>query len=90
MVARSRRVVAWAALVVGVVAAATMLLFAAYHVWAGGGPPTTPARRQEHMMWEFVWLAAALASLIAGCIAFTRLRREQGAAPRRACEARDG
>lgn len=86
----ARRFAAWTALTLGVVAAVPLFLFAAYHVWAGGGPPTTPERRQAHMLWEFVFLAGALAAPIAGWIAFRRLRRNTGDVARRAHEDRDG
>lgn len=78
MGSRARRFAAWTVLTLGVVAVAPMLACAVYHAWAGGGPPTTPERRQVHMSWEFACLAGAVASPIAGWIAFRRLRRETG------------
>ena len=90
MGSRARSFAAWTALTLGVVAAVPLFLFAAYHVWAGGGPPTTPERRQAHMMWEFVYLAGALAAPIAGWIAFRRLRHNTGNVAHRAHEDRNG
>lgn len=90
MVSCARRFAAWTALTLGVAAAVPLFLFAAYHVWAGGGPPTTPERRQAHMLWEFVFLAGALAAPIVGWIAFRRLRRNTGDVAHRAHEDRDG
>lgn len=93
MASRARRFAAWTALTLGVAAAVPLSLFAAYHVWAGGGPPTTPERRQAHMLWEFVYLAGALAAPIAGWIAFRRLRRntrDNGEVAHGAREDRDG
>ena len=90
MGSRARSFAAWTALTLGVVAAVPLFLFAAYHVWAGVGPPTTPERRQAHMMWEFVYLAGALAAPIAGWIAFRRLRHNTGNVAHRAHEDRNG
>jgi hypothetical protein len=90
MVSRARSFAAWTALMLGLAAAAPLFLFAAYHVWAGGGPPTTPERRQAHMMWEFAYLAGALAAPIAGWIAFRRLRCNTGNVAHRAHEDRNG
>ena len=78
MGSRARRFAAWTALTLGVVAVVPLFWCAVYHAWAGGGPPTTPERRQAHIMWEFAYLAGALASPIAGWIAFRKLRRETG------------
>jgi len=90
MVSRARSFAAWTALTLGVVVAVPLFLSAVYHAWAGGGPPTTPERRQAHMMWEFTYLAGALAAPIAGCIAFRRLRRNAGNIAHAATEDRDG